>query len=362
MSRLIVTHGMYPEALLRPTVDYIRSHQHGDGALAWFDGGHVDPWDHVEAAMGLSIGGDLDHAEAAYRWLRDNQLANGSWYASYRNGEVEDDTRAETNFVAYAATGIWHHFLISRDRNFLAGYWPMVRRAMDFVLSLQARTGEIYWALDTRTGIDRDALVTGCASIYKSLECTICIAAELGEDPTGWILARARLGAALRGHPERFDRTWESKARFSMDWFYPVLTGVVTGGDARKRLRSRWQEFVEPGLGCRCVADQPWVTVAESCELTMALLAAGEIRQAEQVFSWLHDLRAEDGSYWTGYQFVEQLLWPEERPTWTAAAILLAADALAGATAASELFTRVSLPEPAQEAERLHHRDLLEKS
>jgi hypothetical protein len=40
---------------------------------------------------------------------------DGSWYASYRDGEVEDDTRAETNFVAYAATGVWHHYLITGD-------------------------------------------------------------------------------------------------------------------------------------------------------------------------------------------------------------------------------------------------------
>ncbi|HSG88553.1 MAG TPA: prenyltransferase/squalene oxidase repeat-containing protein [Pseudomonadales bacterium] len=362
MTRLIVTRGMYPEALLRPTVDYIRSHQHGDGAVAWFDGGHVDPWDHVEAAMGLSIGGCRDEAEAAYAWLRRNQLPNGSWYASYRDGEVEDDTRAESNFVAYVATGIWHHYLITRDRTFLAASWPMVERAMAFVLSLQAPTGEIYWALDTRTGIDEDALVTGCASIYKSLECTINAAHELGEDPSRWIVARARLGGALRTRPERFDRTWESKARFSMDWFYPVLTGVVKDGEARARLRDRWDEFVEPGIGCRCVADQPWATVAESCELVLALLAAGEARQAADLFSWLHDRRADDGSYWTGYQFDEQVLWPMERPTWTAAAILLAADALARATPAARLFTTVCLPEPTQQTERLHQRDVLEKS
>lgn len=362
MSRLIVTRGLFPESLLRPTVDYIRSHQHGDGAVAWFDGGHVDPWDHVEAAMGLTLGGAMEEARAAYQWLRANQLEDGSWYASYRDGRVEDDTRAETNFVAYVATGVRHHWLVTRDRTFLESHWDMVRRAMDFVLSLQAPTGEIFWAKDTRTGIDEDALVTGCASIYKSLECAIALAHELGEDPSRWIVARARLGGALRHRPDRFDRTWESKARFSMDWFYPVLTGVVQGADARKRLHARWDEFVADGLGCRCVADQPWVTVAESCELTLALLAAGDRQRAERVFSWLHDQRAEDGSYWTGWQFEEQVIWPQERPTWTAAAILLAADALADASPASRLFTEVALPEPTQQAERLHHRDFLEQS
>ena len=361
MTRLLLSRGHFPERLLRPTVDYIKDHQDSEGAIAWFDGGHVDPWDHVEAAMGLSIGGRLDAAEQAYHWLRTRQRADGGWFAAYKNGAVSDDTRAETNFVAYVATGVWHHYLISKDQSFLRDHWPMLHAALEFVLSLQAPTGEIYWALDSRTGIDKDALVTGCSSIYKSLECGISAAEELGEDSSGWRTARARLGEALRQRPERFDRTWESKARFSMDWFYPVLTGVLAGDDAKRRLAARWDEFVEPGMGCRCVADRPWVTVAESCELALALIAAGNRRQAAEVFSWLHDYRHTDGSYWTGYVFPDEALWPEERPTWTAGAILLAADALTEATPASRLFTTVSLPQPTQQTAS-HQREFLKQS
>ena len=40
---------------------------------------------------------------------------------------------------------------------------------------------------------------------------------------------------------------------------------------------------------------------------------------------------------------MEDLLWPDEKPTWTAGAILLAADALTEHTAASKLFCRVQL-------------------
>jgi hypothetical protein len=118
---------------------------------------------------------------------------------------------------------------------------------------------------------------------------------------------------------------------------------VYTGREAQARLASRWDEFVEDKLGCRCEKQQPWVTVAESCELVMALLAAGDHARAVEVYSWLHQWRTSDGSYWTGYQLVEDLLWPDEKPTWTAAAILLAADALTGHTAASRVFTGVEL-------------------
>ena len=140
-----------------------------------------------------------------------------------------------------------------------------------------------------------------------------------------------------------------------MDWFYPVLSGAIQGAAARARLAARWDEFVHSGLGCRCVADEPWVTVAESCELVMALLAAGDHARAVELYSWLHQWRTDDGAYWTGYQFAEDLLWPEEQPTWTAAAILLAADALTGYTAAADLFTRVELLQspPVAAGERL---------
>ena len=132
---------------------------------------------------------------------------DGSWLAAYRDGAVVDGTRAETNFVAYVATGIWHHYLTNPDVTFLQDMWPVAEAALGFVVDLQTEHGEIYWALDTRTGINKDALVTGCSSIYKSLECMANICVTLGKDPRRWLWVRDRLGAAIRTKPERFDRT-----------------------------------------------------------------------------------------------------------------------------------------------------------
>ena len=351
MTRLYVTEGMFPADYLKDTVDYIASVQTPDGAIPWFTDGSLDPWDHVESAMGLTIGGRFDEAKAAYNWLQNNQLANGSWLAAYKDGEVEDGTRAESNFVAYVATGIWHYYLVTGDKTFVEDMWLMVEHAIGFVLKLQGPQGEIYWCEDTTLGIREDSLVTGCSSIYKSLECAINIATLLDRRVPDWDLARTRLGHALRNHPECFDRTWEAKTRFSMDWFYPVLTGVITGAKARAHLQSRWDTFVVSELGCYCVSDEPWVTVAESCELVMALLAAGERQKAMELFSWLHQFKDEDGSYWTGYVHRDDELWPREKPTWTAGAILLAADALAQHTGASKLFIEESTVESAQHAQ-----------
>lgn len=343
MSGLYLSRGLFPSEFLRPTVQFILDTQRASGEIPWFEGGYADPWDHVEAAMGLSIGGEHDAARRAYEWLYGMQLVDGSWWASYRGETVDNSERRESNFVAYIAAGVWHHYLISQDRDFLRAMWPMVDKAIGFVLALQTEHGDIHWSVDGEGKPKEDALVTGCSSIYKSLECAHNIAFTLGEDRPHWLTARDRLGHALRHKPERFDRTWESKSRYSMDWFYPVLTGVLGQKEARARIAARWDEFVETGLGCRCVADEPWVTVAESCELVMALLAAGDHARAVELYSWLHQWRLKDGSYWTGYQMVEDLLWPDEKPTWTAGAILLAADALTEHTAASRLFSSVQL-------------------
>jgi hypothetical protein len=340
MTRLHVSKGAFPASYFHATLDYICAVQRADGAIPWFDGGHSDPWNHVEAAMGLSVGGRRAEAERAYRWLADVQRPDGSWLAAYHGATCAcaGATHVESNYVAYIATGVWHHYLIFRDPAFLREMWAVVRGAMAFICNLQSSDGEIYWA-QNEDGVSRDALVTGCSSIYKSIECAALTARELGQDGRSWLAVRERLGAALRDRPERFDRTWDSKARYAMDWFYPVMTGLLRGHEPRQRLAERWDEFVRDGLGCRCVTDRPWVTVAESCELTMALLAANQAEAAVSVFNWLHRFRNEDGSWWTGYVYDIPEIWPLERPTWTAGATLLAADALAGYTPAHRLFT-----------------------
>ena len=335
----------YPADALRPTVDYLLAAQRASGEIPWFEGGHTDPWNHTEAAMGLSIAGELQAAERAYDWLQSEQLDDGSWWASYVNGKAANVTRRETNYVAYIATGVWHHYLISKDRDFLERFFPVVERAIEFVVAMQSEHGEVAWACDTIGSPMDDALVTGSSSVYKSLECALHIARSLGILKPRWREARQKLGVALRHRPERFDRNWESKSRYAMDWFYPVLAGVFEGEQGRERLNARWSEFVEPELGCRCENHQPWVTVAESCELTMALLGVGDIVRARTLFDGLWQWRDESGVFWTGYQFVEDILWPLEQPTWTSGAVLLAADALSHHTAASRLFTQVDTKE-----------------
>lgn len=345
-STLISSRPSLP-AELQDTVAYIRAIQLPDGAIPWYQRGKLDPWDHTEAAMALSVAGDHSAAERAYHWLAQQQLADGSWYANYfpsdnqpvdKYSETTHSDLRETNFVAYIATGVWHHFLITRDRNFLTSMFPCVSRAVDFVLRYQSEFGEIAWAVDAQGIGQNDALVTACSSVLRSLDCACRIAATLGKTRKDWHNSADRLANALLTKPERFDRTWESKARFSMDWYYPVLAGLFGESDARQRIAARWQEFVEPALGCRCVNDEPWVTMAETSELIIALVASGERDKALQLYQTLHQWRDADGGYWTGYVFRDNTIWPAEKTTWTAGAVLLAADALFKITPAHRIF------------------------
>ncbi|MGB5326569.1 MAG: hypothetical protein WBN40_14275, partial [Pseudomonadales bacterium] len=276
--------------------------------------------------------------EQAYGWLATQQLGDGSWWASYGAHSTALCDSRETNFVAYIAVGVWHHYLITENIEFLRSHFPVVERAIDFVLRYQSRAGEIAWAVEANGTARDDALLTGCSSIYKSIRCALLIADELECKKPLWHNSARRLRDALLHKPERFDRNWESKARYSMDWFYPVLAGVYQGSAARARIDARWSEFVVDGMGCKCVSDEPWATVAESCELSMALLAIGDQKRAAHLFSWLHQFKHSDGGYWTGYVYPDEAIWPEERTSWTAGAVLLAADALSGHSGASQLF------------------------
>lgn len=360
-----MTHLTYGDAIPDNFFDGARARiielQRDNGAIPWYDGGVIDPWNHTEAAMGLTVIGEIERARLAFGYLVETQLKDGSWWGQLGSAVPFDDDNQytggdegagkpirDTNFTAYIATGAWHHYLVTRDRKWLATLWPTVKAAMDFVVAHQTPHGDIRWAANDPHTPEDDALITGCSSIYKSLECAIHIARELGHPSRDWAEARVRLGEALREKPHRFDRTWEPKSRYSMDWYYPVLAGVVTGEAARKRIASKWDIFVAEGKGCRCVLDQPWVTVAESAELVMALLVAGERKKAEALLSWQHQWRADCGAYWMGYQFVENVAWPAEKPAWTAAAVILATDAVTGATPASRLFAERTLAEAAE--------------
>ena len=324
----------------RNSINYILEVQEEDGSIPWEIGEKLDPWDHIEAAMGLSIAGKKVEAKAAFSWLLNNQLSDGSWYSEYKFSDPVTQRR-ETNFSAYLATGLWHFYLIYKDKDFLEKMLPTLIASVDFVISMQTAKGDIFWAAEEGKEILDDSLITGSSSIYKSLECAYAIYKLFDLSAEHIFESMQALKDSINNNPKRYDRTWESKSRYSTDWYYPVLCGVFDEEKSLSQIESKWSEFVIQGKGCKCVVEEPWVTVAESSELVAALVRIGKISEAEELFNSLHQWRDKDDDlYWTGYVDTDKKFWPVEKPTWTAGAVLLAADAIYKFTPGSDLFTK----------------------
>ena len=306
--------------------------------IPWFPGGHADPWNHIEAAMALDVAGLCDEALNAYQWLADIQLTDGSWHNYYIEKGVEQD-KIDTNCVAYIATGVLHHYLISKDKGFLETMWTVVEPAIEFVLDLQTPRGEIIWACHSDGTSWSYALLTGSSSISHSLRAALAIADHLGIERPEWTSKGQRLVEVIKTNPEAF----APKKRWAMDWYYPVLTGVLQDSEGLKRLSEQTTDFEIPQRGIRCVSDRPWVTTAETCECALAYLAVGERDHGIELFTKIQDYRDENGRYLTGVVYPENVSFPEnEFSTYSAAAVILTADAVLGLTDANEIFTNHS--------------------
>ena len=327
------------ESALREFVNdigaFIAAHQLPSGAIPYYRDGVTDPWDHVECAIALDMCGMSGPAARAYRWSAGMQNHDGSWWYTYRDGQPEEPAKS-SNHSAYVATGVWHHYLTTGDRAFLEEMWPVVENGLGFTLGLQQPTGEIYWARDPKGDAWPSAPLTGSSCIHQSITSGLKIAATLGIEQPGWRQACERLASAIQGQPRLFDVHGDNRRGYAMNWYYPVLTGVISGERAWERIAGQWDQFVVDGWGCKCSLDQPWVTVAETCELALALVGIGDMDRADRLLEWVLQLQDSDGGFWTGINVDEQLIYPpDEKTTWTAAGVVIASLA----DAENSLFT-----------------------
>ncbi len=340
--------GLLTAEAVAQTAAHLASLQRSNGQLVWFPGGHCDPWNHVEVAMALTVTGYRDEARAAYRWLAQRQLGDGSWFNYYR-GDAVADARLDTNVCAYVAAGLFHYVLATGDVDFAAEHFAVVDRAIAFVLRWQQDDGTVRWSLDSAGRPESYALLTGSSSIYHSLRCALALAERLDLERPAWAEAAGRLGHAVAHHPGAF----APKNEFAMDWYYPVLSGALTGEPGVRRLRDGWDRHVMSSYGVRCVSTNDWVTAAETAECVIALDALGLTSEALDLFDLTGRHRRDDGAYWTGLAYPGPVTFPDREATsYTAAAVLLAADALTSTSGASALFRHgalapvVARPEP----------------
>lgn len=248
--------------------------------------------------------------------------------------------KLDTNVCAYIATGVWHHWLCTEDRVFIAQMWPTVKRALAWVLSMRKSNGTVLWAREVDSMPWDYALLTGSSSIRHALHCGANIAAILDDHQPEWRVAADALDEHINGDLGVF----EPKERWAMDWYYPVLSGALIGVDGARRLANQWDLFVIDGVGVRCVNDEDWVTAAETAECSLSHAAIGDFDTAKELLAWTRAHRTDDGEYITGIVYPNRVVFPaDEKSAYTGAAVILAADAISGGSPASEIFLRATV-------------------
>lgn len=333
-----------PLSGLQQTGAFIAGQQYPNGQIPWFRGHFADPWDHIEAAMALGVVGRTEEARAAVDWLAATQRPDGSWPMetvrdTLAGTDIVTEPTADSNQCSYVAVGLWHDFLITGDRPHLERHWDMLDRAIELVVAAQLPSGAISWGMSPLGEWVDEALLTGSSCIVLSLAAALAIADTLGHERPHWALARDLLIDAVQEPGQGPEGSvFLDKSRYSMDWYYPVLGGAVTGEAGSRLIDSRWTDFVVPGYGIRCVDDHPWATPAESCELVIALDLVGRREEGLKILRDVEVHRDSDGGYWTGYVWPDEAIWPEEKTTWTAAAVILAHDTMFSLTPASGMF------------------------
>lgn len=328
---------------LRRSGEHLASLQTSAGMIPWFPGGHCDPWNHVESAMALDLVGLSAEAERAYDWLIATQRPDGSWHNYYLPDGAGDttveDPKLDTNVCAYIATGALHHHLCHPDIGFVDRVWPTVERALDWVLSCRRDDGLALWAVHADDQPWEYALLTGTCSILHSLRSGAELARFAGSERPDWEEAATTMAAAVLAEVSGTHGAFEPKDRWAMDWYYPALTGAIDGKAGRTRLAEGFDTFVMEGLGVRCVSDEPWITASETAEASIAHAAVGEVDTATELLASTRDHRLASGAYLTGIVHPERIVFPaDEHTSYTAAAVILAVDAIRGDSPASRLF------------------------
>ena len=325
---------------LRHIGDFIERTQLPSGAIpSNLDNSH-DPWDHLEAVMGLSTLGFNSQSIDGIQWMANNQNEDGSWYNLYNNDKALELNK-QSNYSSYIAVAVWHFYLLNQEIEFLETFWEVVKNGILFSLSMQNKNGAIAWNVDESSNIDEDYLITGCSSIAKSLECAIAICQVLKQHQLEqeWREAHSKLLAALERPLSIFDLK-KDRSRFSMDWYYPILAGIKSKNRINELTSRIKDSFWVKDLGIKCVSDEPWVTVAETSECSIAFKSIGEDEIAAELLKNAISIVDTKGIPYMGWQFNENIYWPEETPSWTSAACILAADSNNRLTKAHHLFTK----------------------
>jgi len=294
-----------------PSKNWIISNQSPSGAIFWDEKAKCDPWDHCECLIALAIYEEWEHFWRGVNWFFTNLNEDGLIYAEFQN-EKPSKLHYESHHAPYIIIPLIQASLIDQEQDYkkiLTNEQLLkLENVFEALNEFKDEDGYFYWAKDSN-GYSDNSLITASMSILLSLAAKDKSLPMFNIDM--W--------------QEKFNRDGIDRSRFSMDFYYPFLAGIKNN---RKEFLDLLDNYYVKGLGVKCVAEEPWVTIAESSECVISALIHGNENIAKEIFNDIQQFQNKDGIFPTGYQYHMEIFWPDENSTWTNAAVIIAAHAL----------------------------------
>ena len=294
-----------------PSKNWIITNQSSSGAILWDEKGKCDPWDHCECLIALAIYEEWDSFWRGVNWFFTNLNEDGLIYAEFLN-EKPSKLHYESHHAPYIIIPLIQAHLIDQDQDYnkILTNEQLIKleNIFETLNDFKDQDGYFYWAKDCN-GYSDNSLITASMSILLSLVAKNKSFPEF----------------KINMWQEKFNRDGVDRSRFSMDFYYPFLAGIKNNKNEFLELLDKY--YIK-GLGVKCVAEEPWVTIAESSECVISALIHGNGSIAKEIFNDIQQFQNKDGIFPTGYQYDMEIFWPEENSTWTNAAGIIAAHAL----------------------------------
>ncbi len=294
-----------------PSKNWIISNQSSSGAIFWDEKGKCDPWDHCECLIALAIYEEWEYFWKGVNWFFTNLNEDGLIYAEFQN-EKPSKLHYESHHAPYIIMPLIQASLIDKEQDYkkiLTNEQLLkLENIFEVLDDFKDEDGYFYWAKDSN-GYSDNSLITASMSIFLSLVAKDKSFPKFNTEM--W--------------QEKFNRDGVDRSRFSMDFYYPFLAGIKNN---KKEFLDLLDNYYVKGLGVKCVAEEPWVTIAESSECVISALIHDNENIAKQIFNDIQQFQNKDGIFPTGYQYDMEIFWPEENSTWTNAAVIIAAHAL----------------------------------
>jgi len=288
--------------------DWIIYNQKDDGRITWDEKGKCDPWDHCECLIALALFEEWDPFIKGVDWFFNTLSQDGLIYPEFQNNKITHN-HFESHHAPYIILPLMQAVLMGRGDLITSDIKSKIKIIFDQLDRFRDTDGYYNWARD-KNGLCDNSLITASMSIFLSLK-ALNNSSKIKFDQKLW--------------SSKFNRDGIDRSRFSMDFYYPYMCGVKNNKNV---FHNSLKDFYVEGLGVKCVKEEPWVTIAESCECIIALLVLGDIETAKKIFNNILQFKNDNGIFPTGYQYKMDIFWPEENSTWTNAAVIIAAHAL----------------------------------